>query len=65
MQQMQILYLNLGQDGHHRHNDTEDEVEADEDLVLCAVVRLSVVNVEEHHSSEGQGKVKDGEKEQG
>lgn len=47
-------YLYLGQDADNGDNDTENEVEADEDLVLCAVIRCSVVNEEKHHSSDGQ-----------
>lgn len=48
------MYLYLGQDADDGHDDTEYEVEADEDFVLCAVIRRSVVNVEKHHSSNGQ-----------
>lgn len=40
-------YLNFGEDGHNRNCNTEDEVQADEDLVLCAAVRLSVEDVEQ------------------
>lgn len=54
-------YLHFGQDGHHGHDDAENEVEADEDLVLRAVVRLGVEDVEEHDSGESQGEVGDGD----
>jgi hypothetical protein len=42
-------YLYFGQDGDDGDDDAENEVEADEDLVLGAVVRLGVVYVEQHH----------------
>lgn len=48
------MYLYLGQDADDGDDDTEYEVEADEDFVLCAVIRRSVVNVEKHHSCDGQ-----------
>lgn len=41
------MFLNFGEDGHNRNCNTEDEVQADEDLVLCAAVRLSVEDVEQ------------------
>lgn len=47
-------YLYLRQDGDNGDDDTEDKVEADEDFVFCAVIRLCVVNVEKHHSSDGE-----------
>lgn len=48
------MYLYLGQDADNGDDDTEYEVEADEDLVLCAVIRRCVVNVKKHHSSDGK-----------
>lgn len=54
-------YLHFGQDGHHGHDDAENEVEADEDLVLRAAIRLGVEDVEEHDSGESQGEVDDGD----
>lgn len=48
------MYLYLGQDADGGDDDTEYEVEADEDLVLCAVIRFSVVNEKKHHSGNGQ-----------
>lgn len=42
-------YLYFEQDGDDGDDDIEDEVEADEDLVLGAVFRLCVVDVEQHH----------------
>lgn len=59
-----ILYLYLGKDWDNWNDDAEDQVEADEDLVLCAVIWLSVVNVEKHHSSDSQGVVEDSEGQQ-
>lgn len=41
------MFLNFGEDGHNRNCNTEDEVQTDEDLVLCAAVRLSVEDVEQ------------------
>lgn len=57
-------YLNFGQNGHHGHNDAENEVEADEDFVLCAVIGPGVKDVEEHDSSESQDVVDNGDKQQ-
>lgn len=48
-------HLNFGQDGNNGDNDAEDEVEADEDLVFSAVVSRGVIDIEHHHSREGQG----------
>lgn len=59
-----LHYLNFRQNGHDGHNDAEYEVEADEDLVLCAVIRLGVKHIKEHDSSERQGIVNDGEGQQ-
>lgn len=59
-----LHYLNFGHNGHDGHNDAEYEVEADEDLVLCAVVRSGVKHVEEYNSSESQGEVCDGDGQQ-
>lgn len=59
-----IQYLYLGKDWDNGNDDAEDQVEADEDLVLCAVIWLSVVNVEKHHSSDSQGVVQDSEGQQ-
>ncbi len=56
-----LHYLNFGQNGHNGHDDAENEVEADEDLVLCAVIRCGVKHVEEHDSSESHSIVEDGE----
>lgn len=54
-------YLYFVQNGHHRDDNTEDEVEADEDLVLGAVVRFGVVQIEKHHGSKSQDIVQNGE----
>lgn len=59
-----MLYLYLGQDGDNGDDDAEDKVEADEDLVLCAVVRLRVVDIKQHHSSDSQCIVENGERQQ-
>lgn len=57
--------LHFWKDSHHRHNDTKDEVEADEDFVLCAVIWLCVEYIEQNHSSEGTDIVHQCEREQG
>lgn len=57
-------YLYFEQDGDDGDDDIEDEVEADEDLVLGAVFRLCVVDVEQHHWGEGQCIVEEGELQQ-
>ena len=38
--------LDLGQDGQDRGSDAEEHVDADEDLVLSAAIRVGVVDVE-------------------
>ena len=58
------MYLDFGQDGDDRDDDAEDEVEADEDLVFSAVVRLGVVHVEQHDRCERQRVVEDREGQQ-
>lgn len=45
--------LHFWKNGHHRHNDAEDEVEADEGFVLGAVIRLCVEYIEQNHSGKG------------
>ena len=59
-----LHYLNSGKNGDDGHNDAEDEVEADEDLVLGAVVRFGVIHIEEHDSGESHSVVDDGERQQ-
>lgn len=59
-----FYYLDFGQDGHDGHDDAEDEVEADEDFVLRAVVGFGVINVENHDEAERQGVEDDGDREQ-
>lgn len=49
-----LAYLHFGQDGNNWHDDAEDEIEADEGFVRGAVVRLSVVDVEQHNGSKGR-----------
>lgn len=61
---MSVPYLDFGKNGHDGDDDAEYEVEADEDFVLSATVRLDVEQVEEHDGSKGQGVVEDGEWEQ-
>lgn len=61
---MKIYYLHFGQNGHDGHDDAEYEVEADEDLVLRAVIWLRVKHVEEHDGGESQGVADDGDKQQ-
>lgn len=60
----QRYYLNFGQDGDDGYGDAEDEVEADEDFVLSAVVRLGVVEIEEHHRGKRQCIVEHSEEEE-
>lgn len=57
-------YLYFGQDGDDGDDDAENEVEANEDFVLGAVVRLGVVDVEQHPWGEGQCVVEEGERQQ-
>lgn len=59
-----LRYLNFGQNGHDGHDDAENEVEADEDLVLRAVVGFGIKHVEEHDGGESQGEVEDGDGQQ-
>lgn len=59
-----IHYLNFGKHSNDGYYDAEDQVEADEDLVLGAVIRLGVEHVEKHNSSESKGEVDDGDEEQ-
>ncbi|TNN86120.1 hypothetical protein EYF80_003537 [Liparis tanakae] len=54
----------MGPNGHNGHDDAEYEVEADEDLVLGAVVRFGVKHVEKHNGGESQGVEEDGEGQQ-
>lgn len=42
------MNLDLRQDGHDGGTDTEQHVDADEDLVLSATIRVGVVNVEQN-----------------
>ena len=60
-----FCHLNFGQDGHDGHGDAEQEVEADEDFVLGAVVRRRIKHVEEHDGSERQRVEDEGEGQQG
>lgn len=48
------LHLNVGQHGHHGDAEAEQHVDADEDLVLGAAVRVGVVNVEQDQRHQGQ-----------
>lgn len=57
--------LHFWKNGHHRHNDTKDEVEADEDFVFCAVIWLCVEYIEQNHSSKGTDILHQCEREQG
>lgn len=57
--------LYFWKNGHHRHNDTKDEVEADEDFVFCAVIWLCVEYIEQNHSSKGTDILYQCEREQG
>lgn len=46
--------LDARQDGEDGGGDAEQHVDADEDFVLCAAVRVSVVHVEQHQGHRGQ-----------
>lgn len=59
-----LHYLNFGNNSNDGHYDAEYQVEADEDLVLGAVIGLGVEHVEKHNSSESKGVVDDGDEEQ-
>lgn len=41
-------YLDLRQDGQNRSSDAEQHVDADEDLVLSAAIRVGEVQVKHH-----------------
>lgn len=41
-----LMFLNFGEDGYNRNCNTKNQVQADEDLVFRAVVRLGVEDVE-------------------
>lgn len=47
-------YLDLRQDGQNRGGDAEEHVDADEDLVLGAAVRVGEVQVKHHQRQQGQ-----------
>lgn len=57
-------HLYFRQNGHHRNDDTEDKVEADEDFVFSTFIGFCVVHVEQHHSSKGQCIVQDGKEQE-
>ncbi len=57
--------LHSWKNSHHRHNDAEDKVEADEGFVLGAVIRLCVEYIEQNHSSKGTDIVHQCERQQG
>lgn len=48
------MFLNFREDGHNRNCNTKNQVEADEDLVFCAVVRLGVEDVEQRSKDDGE-----------
>lgn len=48
-------YLNFWQDRNNGNNNAQDHVKAYEELVLSAVIRLRVENVEENNKNQGQG----------
>lgn len=56
-----LPHLDLGQYGHNRDDEAEDEVDADEDLALCATLGLGVVDVEQHYGRNGGGIEDEGE----
>lgn len=57
-------YLDLRQDGHHRHHNAEDQVKADQHFAFCAAVWFRVVDIEQHHSSNGACIEEEGEDEE-
>ncbi len=58
------MNLNLRQDGHDRGSDAEEHVDADEDLVLSATIRMGVVHVERNHRHQRQQVVQCGDGQQ-
>lgn len=48
------MNLDLWQDGQYRGADTEEHVDADEDLVLSAAIRVGVVDVEQDQRHQRQ-----------
>lgn len=49
-----LMFLNFGEDGYNGNCNTKDQVQADEDLVFCAVVRFGVEDVEQHGKDDRQ-----------
>lgn len=54
-------HLDLREDGEHRGGDAEQHVDADEDLVLGAAVRVGEVQVEHDQGQQGQQVVQSGD----
>lgn len=46
--------LDLWEDGHNRGSDAEEHIDADEDLVLSAAIRVSVVDIEHDQGHQRQ-----------
>lgn len=58
------VHLDVWQDGQQRGSDAEQHVDADEDLVVGAAVRVGVVKVEEDHRHHRQQVVDGGDRQQ-
>lgn len=54
----------MGQHGHDGDAEAEQHVDADEDFVLGAAVRVGVVNVEQDQRHQGQQVVERGDRQQ-
>lgn len=57
--------LDLRQDGEHGGSDAEQHVNADEDLVFSAAIRVGVVDVEHDQRHQRQQVVDCGDRQQG
>lgn len=49
-----IHYLDFRQDGHDRCSNTQQHVDADEDFVLSAAIRVSVIHIEQDQRHQRQ-----------
>lgn len=57
-------YLDFRENRHDRHDDAEDKVQADENFVFAAVIRLCVVDIEQDHCGESTHVVHEGERQE-
>lgn len=58
---MYVTHLDVRQDGENGHSDAEKHVDADEDLVLSATIRVGVVNIEHDQRHQRQQVVHSGD----